>query len=92
MKTETAAMLGAGAAVLVLGWLGARTVAQGASDAIDAVTPTNPDNVFYRGVNEVVRVLTGDPHATLGTKIYDWTHPETVAQLNQQARARGMGD
>ena len=43
---------------------------------LEAVNPVSHDNIFNRGVNAVTQSLTGDPNATLGTKIYEWLNPE----------------
>lgn len=45
--------------------------------AANAVNPLNHDNVFAKASNFATVKLTGDQHATLGTKIYDWFHPDT---------------
>lgn len=43
-------------------------------DAGQAINPVNPDNIFNSGVNSVLQAVTGEEHATLGTKIYEWLH------------------
>lgn len=63
-KASTAASDAAGAA-----W---GAVSQGAQDAAWAVTPWNNNNVIYGGVNNA---LFPDGSDTLGTWLYDVTHP-----------------
>jgi hypothetical protein len=50
-----------------------------AGDALQAVNPVNPDNVFASAANKVVQAATGEPDATLGAKIWEWLHPGAVA-------------
>lgn len=69
------AMLGAGIAALV--WA-AKKVATAGGDALDAAAtgfnPASDQNYAYSGANAAVRAITGTD-ATLGTWIYDKTHP-----------------
>lgn len=67
-----AAITGAAAAAVL-----ARKASEAASSALEAVSPTNPDNVFYGGVNALGRALSGDPAWTLGGWLYDVTHPSS---------------
>lgn len=76
-KTTVWIVLGALAAVyLVKG--AAKDVAAAAGDVGDAVNPTSPDNLIYRGVNQFFDVL-GDGQDNdsfnLGSWLYDITHP-----------------
>jgi len=45
-----------------------------AKDTITAIAPTNPNNIFASGVNDVGRSLSGNDNWTLGGWIYDVTH------------------
>lgn len=45
-----------------------------ATAGIDAITPTNPDNIFYSGVNHIGSSLTGQKDFNLGVWLYDITH------------------
>lgn len=45
-----------------------------AGDAVQAVNPVNPDNVFYGGTNAVGEALTGDEDFNLGSWLYDQIH------------------
>ncbi len=75
MKNAFAIGAGVAAGVVVAGWLWRDEIAQGASDAVEAVNPVNNDNIFARGFNAVNRALFGWSEAdTLGSKIYDWSH------------------
>lgn len=89
MNTGTKMAIGVGAGVVVLGLLAGRQARDSAGSVVDAVNPINPDNVFYRGANSVLQIFTGD-QGTLGTKIYDWFHPEESRALAEQVRERGM--
>jgi hypothetical protein len=45
-----------------------------ATAGIDAIPPTNPDNIFYSGVNNIGASLTGQENFSLGVWLYDITH------------------
>ncbi len=65
------------AGVVVLGaWYLKKKAGDTVQEAANAVNPTNPDNIFYGGVNEVGSAVTGDEHFSLGSWIYDITHDE----------------
>ncbi len=74
-------LLIAGAGVLAaLYFLGHKLVA-GLDSAADAITPTNPDNIFYRGVNAVGDILddgNDDDSFSLGSWLYDLSHSDEV--------------
>jgi hypothetical protein len=53
----------------------ARQLAGAAKAAGQAVNPTNPDNVFHSGVNQVGAAVSGDESFSLGAWIFDITHP-----------------
>ena len=58
----------------------ATAVTDTAKTVVDAITPTNPDNIIAQGANAVARVVTGgDPGATLGTTLFEKLNPGTVA-------------
>lgn len=66
---KQAAVIGlVGVVVLYIGYQKAKQVAEDIGNAID---PTSQDNIFYGGANAITREVTGDPNATLGSKIYD---------------------
>lgn len=71
-----AAGLGGLAFVLYRG--GARVV-QAAGDAANAINPLNDQNVFASSVDKVGAKLSGDSSWSLGTWIYDVTHPAAPA-------------
>lgn len=65
------------AGALVLGvWYLKKQAGDTVKDAANAVNPTNPDNVFYEGVNSVGSAVSGDEHWSLGSWIYELTHEE----------------
>lgn len=45
-----------------------------ATDVVDAINPTNDENIFYTGVNSIGAKLTGKPSFDLGRWIYDKTN------------------
>jgi hypothetical protein len=57
-----------------------------------AINPTNPDNVFYGGVNAVGQSVTGQADWSLGTSIYNWLHPNELAELGLTPRAAKTTD
>lgn len=107
VATRAAVWIGGAAVVLfvlpkVLPWV-ARQVAGGVGDlgqaagqvvgsAAAAVNPTSTDNVIYRTVNGVGQGITGRDSFSLGSWLYDMTHPEdpgpVVLQLPPAAPVR----
>lgn len=78
--TDKQFYLVAGGVVALAYFLGHKIV-RAADGAVDSVTPTNPDNIFYRGVNAVGDVFDdGDNNDsfTLGGWLYDLTHSDEV--------------
>lgn len=56
---------------------GVRAISEGVGDIGDAITPTNPDNIFYRGVNGIGDSLddgANNDSFSLGGWLYDITH------------------
>lgn len=79
-SAETVVIIGAlaGAAWLIYkGWgkISAAGAVVGKTLATD-LNPASQENIVNRAVNSVVQTVTGDSSATLGTKIYDWLHPD----------------
>lgn len=76
--------IGIGLAVLLVGgvvyYFGKKEIAKGAAAAGNAVNPVSDQNVFYKGVNAVGTVLSGDPEFTLGGWVYDVLHPTASGQ------------
>lgn len=54
--------------------------------ALNAVNPTNRDNVFSRAANAATQAATGDSSASLGTKVWEWLNPSR-ANLEAQITA-----
>lgn len=78
------ALVGVAAAAYVI-WKGSRLAAplvDAAGEALQAVNPTNRDNIFYSGVNSVGAAVSGDKDWSLGGWIYDITHPGELDWLN----------
>lgn len=62
--------LGGGAVDFLGGIIG------GANDALpEPIRPTSDKNLAYQGVNAVGGTLTGQKDFTLGSWVYDFTHP-----------------
>ncbi len=62
-----------------------------AAQVANAVSPTNPDNVFAEGVDNVGASLTGDKNFKLGAWIYDQIHGTTQEQLEaEQVRQKSQ--
>ncbi len=77
------ALIGAGAAVVVIGALyllarkaGAAVVAVG-----QAVNPVSDKNIAYQGVNAAGAAVTGDSEFSLGTWLYNVTHADEAKGL-----------
>lgn len=68
-------MLGAVAGVAYLGYSALQALRAPGAGLLDSVNPVSPDNVVYRAVSTAVEDITGDKGATLGTWIYDVSHP-----------------
>lgn len=74
------AAIGIGGALLL--YVGYRLVKGAASAAVTAVAdaaplvnPVDRRNLAYSGVNAVGSAVTGEGDFSLGSKIYDWLHP-----------------
>ncbi len=68
------------AVAAMAGFFIVRGLIDGAGDAISAVNPVSRDNIFYRGVNAVGAVLSGDEGFTLGGAIYDAAHGDEIGR------------
>lgn len=44
---------------------------KGAEQVVEAVNPASDKNIVYKSASELMKTVTGDEHATLGTAIYD---------------------
>lgn len=54
---------------------GVAVVGEAAKEIVtEKLNPVSDKNIAYNGVNSILQTLTGDQNATLGGKIYDWTH------------------
>jgi len=76
MKIKPIFIVGAVAVVGI--YLLSRAAGKAVGEGLNAITPTNPDNIFARGVNAVGDILTDgsdDDNFELGSWIYDITHP-----------------
>lgn len=60
-----------------------KSAAAAVGTVVDQINPTNPNNAAARTVNAVVQAVTGDPSASLGTKVFEWLNPGTVARESQ---------
>ncbi len=70
-----------GVAIAVIGVVGVvwvifgERIKEGLAAAGNAVNPTSDRNLAYRGVNSVGAALSGDASWSLGSWLYDLTHP-----------------
>jgi len=64
----------------VLAWVLVKKGPAAVAAAANAVNPLNQDNAIKTGVDKVVQNVTGDQNTTLGAKIWEWTHADTVAK------------
>lgn len=86
---DTAKLFVIGAGIGLVALLGVYLVARKAGAALGdaasavgtAINPVSDQNLAYQGTNAVVRAVTGDQDATLGTKIYEWLHPNEAKDL-----------
>jgi len=44
-----------------------------AKAGLNAINPTNQDNIFYQATNAPIQWITGDPTASLGSSLYDFS-------------------
>jgi hypothetical protein len=56
--------------VLLLLWLRYKDTAK--KFVSETINPLSDQNIVNRGVSKIVQKTTGEPDATLGTKLYDW--------------------
>lgn len=59
----------------------ANAVPKALGAAGSAINPLNPENIFASGVNAVGAALSGSPGFSLGSWIYDVTHPGESALI-----------
>lgn len=100
MKLATIANSNTGT-VLAIGVVGAiaiyyakKQTGEALTSVGDAVNPVNSDNIFNRGVNNVVGILTGDENQTLGGWLYNvinGTQEEQAARREEQALIDRIG-
>jgi hypothetical protein len=100
MKLATIAKSNTGT-VVAIGLMGAiaiyyakKQAGEALSSVGDAVNPVSQDNIFNRGVNNVVGVLTGDENQTLGGLLYDLfngTPIEQAARREEQSMIERLG-
>jgi hypothetical protein len=73
-------VMGVAAGAAVLAVIYAKNKLPGvARDAVNAVSPFNPNNIFYGGVNNAGASLTGDPSWNLGARLWEMFNPDQVA-------------
>lgn len=76
MNTKTQIILTGGALVFGVFLVLRSDVKKAAVAAAEAINPVSNQNVIYKGVSGVVGAVTGDSSTSLGSKIYDWLHPD----------------
>lgn len=63
-------------------------------DGLNAISPTNPDNIFAQGVDSVGAIFSGDENWSLGGWLYDvgnGTPEEQAARRNEAAFIKSIG-
>ncbi len=70
--TNKYVIIGAGIGLCVALYL-AKRGADAVGKGLDAINPTNPDNIINQGVESVYQTVTGS-NGTIGGDIYDATH------------------
>lgn len=72
-------------------WKGAEAVAAEAKQVVTkGLNPTSQENYANRAFNSVFQTITGDPNATLGTKIYDWLNGVPRGLSGARSRRRRL--
>ena len=74
LDTKSGMVLTAGVVVLGLAYVAKQQALKAADTTLEAIDPTDPDNIFNQGVQNVGRSVTGNPFWTLGGAIYDFIH------------------
>lgn len=62
-------------AVLAVGFVGWKLYSTGKKIVTEDLNPASDKNIAYSGVNSLGAVLSGDSSFSLGSWIYDVTHP-----------------
>ena len=86
---DTGKMFAVGLGLGLVAIVGIYLLAKKASSAVGdaaaavgtAVNPVSDQNLAYKGANAVVQAVTGDQSTSLGSKIYDWLHPNEAQDL-----------
>lgn len=68
-----------GLVVLVILWQARKDAIKVVGTVANAVNPVNPNNVFAGSVNAVGSALSGNSSWSLGSWLYDTTHPATTS-------------
>lgn len=81
--------MGAGAvlAVALLAYVAWRRYGE---DAVQALNPLNPGNIFASTADQVVQNVTGDPAQTLGGAIFDYFNPRAGLAEGEALLAPGV--
>ncbi|HYC45381.1 MAG TPA: hypothetical protein VED01_07815 [Burkholderiales bacterium] len=79
LDAKTLVIVIAAGAAAYLGLRYGRQAVSAASSALEAINPASSNNLAYRGANSIVQTVTNDPYATLGTKVWEWMNPASVA-------------
>jgi len=74
LNTKAGMVVAVGATVLVLAYLAESKAKEVGSNVVDALDPTDPDNIFASGVDNVGATLTGNENFKLGAWVYDLFH------------------
>lgn len=74
LNTKAGMVVAAGATVLVLAYFAEKKIRAVSTEVVDAIDPTDPDNIFATGVDNVGASLTGNENFKLGAWVYDLFH------------------
>lgn len=77
-----AALAVAALAVVYLAYKSKDQAAAAVKAAAQSVDPTSTENLVYKGVNHVGAAVSGDQSFSLGSWLYDVTHPNEFPDLN----------
>lgn len=82
-ELKTAAIVGGIGLLALLVWRGR----EAAGAVVDAINPASQTNIVNRGVNAALQAATGNPSATVGTRIYSLVHGSQSGPLTDEFRA-----
>lgn len=61
-------------------------------DGLQAINPTNPENIFAEAVNDLGGALADDPDWSLGVWLYELTHDDEMAEPDRTTSSGASTD